>query len=359
MLHQFFKDKLKVVELSSVLAGPAVGMFFSELGAEVIKIENKKTGGDMTRSWKLPSENPNAEFSAYYCSVNYKKKTYLLDLEDFNDRQQVHDFIANADIVISNYRKSVAQKLGVDYETLQVLNPKLIFAQLNAFDEDSARPAFDVVLQAEAGFLYMNGEPNGNPVKMPVALIDVLAAHQLKEGILLALLKRQKTGRGSYVSTSLIESAVASLVNQATNWLMAGYIPQKMGTKHPNIAPYGDIYETQDARQVVLAVGTEKQFKGLCKVLNLNELIENQSFNTNINRVKNREELNYILREKIKTFDSKPLLEALEKADVPSASIRNMQEVFELPIAQNMILEETMPDNSLSKRVKTVAFNVE
>lgn len=359
MLHQFFKDKLKVVELSSVLAGPAVGMFFAELGAEVIKIENKKTGGDMTRSWKLPSENPNAEFSAYYCSVNYKKKTYLLDLEDFNDQQEVYNFIANADIVISNYRKSVAQKLGVDYETLQTLNPKLIFAQLNAFDEDSARPAFDVVLQAEAGFLYMNGEPNGNPVKMPVALIDVLAAHQLKEGILLALLKRQETGRGSYVSTSLVESAIASLVNQATNWLMAGHIPQKMGTKHPNIAPYGDIYETQDARQVVLAVGTEKQFKGLCQVLKLNELIENQLFNTNINRVKNREELNHILREKIKTFDSKPLLEALEKADVPSASIRNMQEVFELPIAQNMILEETMPDNSLSKRVKTVAFNVE
>lgn len=359
MLHQFFKDKLKVVELSSVLAGPAVGMFFAELGAEVIKIENKKTGGDMTRSWKLPTENPNAEFSAYYCSVNYKKKTYLLDLEDLTDRQQVYNFIADADIVISNYRKSVAQKLGVDDETLHQLNPKLIFAQLNAFDENSARPAFDVVLQAEAGFLYMSGETNGNPVKMPVALIDVLAAHQLKEGILLALLKRQQTGEGSYVSTSLVESAIASLVNQATNWLMAGHIPEKMGTKHPNIAPYGDVYETQDAKQVVLAVGTEKQFRGLCNVLNINELLENQSFNTNIHRVKNREELNFILGEKIKNFEAKTLLEALEKADVPSASIRNMQEVFELPIAQSMILEETMPDNTPSKRVKTVAFNVD
>ncbi len=359
MTKDFFKDQLKVVELASVLAGPAVGMFFAELGAEVIKIENKKTGGDMTRSWKLPSENPDSPYSAYYAGVNWNKKTYLLDLEDDADRLQAYALLRNADIVISNYRTKVAEKLGVDYPTLMAVNPRLIFAQLNAFDEQSERPAFDVVLQAEAGFMYMNGEADGPPVKMPVALIDVLAAHQLKEGILLALLRRAQTGRGAYVSTSLFESAVASLVNQATNWLMAGHVPQRMGTQHPNIAPYGDIYPCRDGKLILLAVGTEKQFRNLCEVLELTPILTNDRFNTNAARVKNRAALNERLMEKIIQFEAPRLLQQLEEKSVPSASIRNMQQVFELPTAQSMILAEEWPDGTLSKRVKTVAFELD
>ncbi|MEZ4904287.1 MAG: CoA transferase [Spirosomataceae bacterium] len=186
-------------------------------------------------------ESPHTEYSAYYASVNWNKQTYLLDLEDDNDRFQAYRLFQGADIVISNYRLNVAQKLGVNYETLRKDNPNLIFAQLNAFDAHSERPAFDVVLQAEAGFMYMNGEAEGPPVKMPVALIDVLAAHQLKEAILLALLRRTQTGEGAYIATSLFEAAIASLVNQASNWLMNSHIPQRMGTQHPNIAPYGDV----------------------------------------------------------------------------------------------------------------------
>ncbi|WP_028667735.1 CaiB/BaiF CoA transferase family protein [Runella zeae] len=358
-MKDFFKDTLKVVELASVLAGPAVGMFFAELGAEVIKIENKKTGGDMTRTWKLPSENPVSSFSAYYASVNWHKTSLLLDLENLTDRQQLYDIIETADIVISNYRLQVAQKLGVDYATLSAFNSSLIFAQLNAFDSESERPAFDVVLQAEAGFMYMNGEADGLPVKMPVALIDVLAAHQLKEGILLALLRRTQTGKGAFVQTSLFEAAVASLVNQATNWLMGGYIPQRMGTQHPNIAPYGDLYTCSDGQQIVLAIGTEKQFAHLCYQLELEALLEDPRFDTNAARVKNRAALNTLLSEKISVRESSILLQNLEKQGVPSASIRNMQQVFELPSAQSMILEETWPDGTLSQRVKTVAFEIQ
>ena len=356
MTQYFFQNQLKVVELASVLAGPAVGMFFAELGAEVVKIENKKTGGDMTRSWKLPSENPEATYSAYYASVNWNKQTYLLDLEEESDRTKAYDLLKNADVVISNYRNSVAEKLGVDYATLSVMNPQLIFAQLNAFDPHSERPAFDVVLQAEAGFMYMNGEADGPPVKMPVALIDVLAAHQLKEGILLALLRRMQTGQGAYVVTSLFDAAVASLVNQATNWLMAGHIPQRMGTQHPNIAPYGDIYRCLDGKSILLAVGTEKQFKNLCEVLKVDSIDER--FSTNVLRVKNRTALNDWLAAQIATFDADDLLRLLEKKGVPAASIRNMQEVFELPSAQSLILEEKLPDGTVSKRVKTVAFEL-
>lgn len=358
MTKEFFKDQLKVVELASVLAGPAVGMFFAELGAEVLKIENRKTGGDMTRSWKLPSEDPASSYSAYYASVNWNKKTYLLDLEDTEDRELAYSLLCDADIVISNYRTKVAEKLGVDYPTLAKRNPTLILAQLNAFDAHSERPAFDVVLQAEAGFLYMNGEADGPPVKMPVALIDVLAAHQLKEGILLALLRRTRTGKGAYVSVSLFDSAVASLANQATNWLMAGHIPQRMGTQHPTIAPYGDMYGCGDGKSVVLAVGTEKQFKQLCEVLDLTELLNDESFNTNAARVKNRVALNSRLAEKIAVWEAESLLGKLEEKSVPSAAVRTLPEVFELPAAQTMGLEEILPDGTVSKRVKTVAFEM-
>lgn len=347
---------LKVVELASVLAGPAVGMFFAELGAEVIKVENKKTGGDVTRNWKLPQEDPGATTSAYYCSVNWGKSTYLLDLDDPDERQQVLGWLAEADVVISNFRLAAARRMGMDFETLQQLNPKLIYAQITGFGDDSDLPAFDVVLQAEAGFLYMTGAPDGDPVKMPVALIDLLAAHQLKEGILLSLLHRERTGRGSYVTVSLLESALASLANQATNWLMAGQIPRRMGAQHPNIAPYGDIFYCADGKPIVLAVGVERQFEALCRCLELPELPADARFATNAARVRHRAELISALQPAIAGFDRPALIKLFHEHSVPVGCIRNMQEVFELPAAQAMILEEPLEDQTMSKRVKTVAF---
>ncbi len=357
MQEQFFKD-LKVVELASVLAGPAVGMFFAELGAKVIKIENKKTGGDVTRRWKLPSENKEANQSAYYASVNWNKEVHLLDLGEEKDKQAVYDLIKEADIVISNFKIASAQKMKMDYEALKAINPAIIYAQLTAYGEHDERPAFDVVLQAEAGFLFMNGEPDGNPVKMPVALIDLLAAHQLKEGVLLALLHRYKTGEGSYVTASLFDAAIASLANQATNWLMAGHIPQRMGCMHPNIAPYGDIFESKDKKAIILAVGTERQFQQLCKVLGAEELTKDDRFAINVERVNNRVVLAKTLAPYIIEHNRDELLSQLAIANVPAGGIRNMQEVFELPRANELILEEKRLDGSQSKRVKTVAFNI-
>jgi len=355
--NQIFKD-LKVVELASVLAGPAVGMFFAELGAEVIKIENKTTGGDVTRSWRAPKESKETVWSAYYCSVNWKKESHLLNLREEADRNWVLEILKDADVVISNFKMSSAQKLGMDYEKLRVLNPRLIYAHLTSFGPDIDRPAFDVVLQAEAGFLFMNGEPDRPPVKMPVALIDLLAAHQLKEGILIALLQRAQTQKGAYVTTSLLEAAIASLANQATNWLMAGHLPRAMGTMHPNIAPYGDVFYTKNQKALVLAVGTEKQFQVLCRLVNLPELMEDKRFITNHLRVENRAALKALMSPAFALKNRSEWMALLSPAGVPAGSIRNMQEVFELPVAEQMILEEKMEDGSLSKRVKTVAFQV-
>ncbi len=355
-MDTIFKD-LTIIELASVLAGPSVGMFFAELGARVIKIENKKVGGDITRKWKLPQEDKSSDYSAYFSSINYKKEHLFLDLKNKEDHQQLLSLIKDADIVLSNFRDIQANRLGVDYESISRIHPDIIYAQLTGFGKGNTRPAFDVVLQAEAGFIFMTGEPNRPPVKMPVALIDVLAAHQMKEAILIALLQKEKTGKGAYVEISLYEAALASLVNQATNWLMAGHIPQPMGTQHPNIAPYGDIFYSKDERAIVLAVGTEKQFISLCNALEL-DIYHLDAFNNNTQRVRNRTALSEHISHAIATFGIQELEQLFLEREVPYGRVRNMKEVFEIPEAQSMILEEEMNDGNISKRVKSTAFKI-
>ena len=359
MQNQFFKG-LKVVEFASVLAGPAVGMFFAELGAEVIKIENKTTGGDVTRGWKQPFEDSASPISAYWCCVNWGKKHLLLDLNDLADRAKALEIALAADVVISNFKPSFARRVGLDAEALRIENQALIYAQLNSYsDPEDESPAFDIVLQAEAGFLSMCGASEGPPIRMPVAFVDLLAAHQLKEAILLALLRRERAGEGSVVTTSLMESALASLANQASNYLMTGHIPQRMGTKHPNIAPYGDTFLCSDGQTLLLAVGTERQFSQLCAVLELESLLENIDFQTNTARVKNREMLNNLLSEKISQRSLNDIMTKFESSGVPAARIRDLKSVFEMPAAQDMVLDEKMSDGMLTKRVKTIAFKME
>ncbi|MEL7118923.1 MAG: CoA transferase [Bacteroidota bacterium] len=355
-MQDFFKG-LKVIELASVLAGPAVGLFFAELGAEVIKVENKKTGGDVTRRWKTKGESPNNKKSSYYASVNWGKKEVLMDLSEKEDRFQLMEWIKEADVVISNFKRKSAERMQLDYEQVKKIKETIIYAQLDAFGHDNDRPAFDVALQAEAGFLYMCGEPDRKPSKMPVALIDLLAAHQLKEGILLAILKKERTGEGSFVSTSLWEAAIASLANQATNWLIAGHIPQRMGTAHPNIAPYGDSFYTKDKKLILVAAGTEKQFIGLCEALDKTELTRDDRFKDNASRVIHREELYKELSPVFEAHERANIAQKLKLAKVPYGSIRNMQEVFE-EVDPDFLLEDFDEQGNRLLRPKTVAFKM-
>jgi crotonobetainyl-CoA:carnitine CoA-transferase CaiB-like acyl-CoA transferase len=357
MLHHFFKD-LIIIELASVLAGPSAGAFFSELGARVIKIENKKTRGDVTRNWKGPSEDRDQEFSAYWASVNLGKEVLLLDLYESEDQQYVHELVKTADVVITNFKENSAQKMRMDYKYLSAINPNIIFTELTAFgDTEPDRLAFDVVLQAEAGFLFMNGEADRPPVKMPVALIDLLAGHHLKEAILIGLIHRMKTGKGMYLTLSLLDAAIASLANQANNWLMAGQIPQRMGTLHPNIAPYGEMFDCADGQAIVLAIGTEGHFVALCKVLELPDLPNREQFASNAARVVHRSELKAILAHKIATVKRADLLIQLHKSNVPVGSIKDMKAVFESEAGRQMILSGLLPDGSAGKRVRTMVFS--
>ena len=336
MQSQIFKD-LKVIELAGVLAGPSVGYFFAELGAKVIKIENPNTKGDVSRSWKLKSENPKENTSAYFWSVNNLKQFVSLDLNLPLHQKKFHELVKDVDIIISNFKKGDDIKLKADYLTLSKLNPKLIYASINGFGQDSVRTAYDLILQAESGFMFMNGEPNSKPVKMPVALIDLLAGHQLKEAILISMLNRYHTKRGCHVSVSLFDSAIASLANQATNWLIAGHLPKATGSLHPNIAPYGELFETKDNQLVTFAIRSNKQFKNLCELIQFQELAKDKNYATNQLRVLNRTQLYSMLYNYIHQFNFKDLFRLCSEKEIPLGKIRNLKEVFELPEAKEMI----------------------
>ena len=351
-MFSFFQD-LKIVELASVLAGPSVGMFFAELGCEVKKVEHPS--GDMTRKWKLPKEDKEANISGYYCSVNWGKEVHFLNLKDTDDNKKVRQWIAESDVLISNFKYGDAEKFNLSYESLKEENPKLIYAHLSGYGSDIPRAAFDVVIQAEAGFMHMNGQSEGPATKMPVALMDVLAAHQIKEGILCALLEREKTGKGGLIEASLINSGIASLANQATNYLMGDSIPSRKGSIHPNIAPYGEYFKCKDGKHMVLAVGTDKQFKLLCDILGLIELTKEPKFATNQSRVSNRNDLETALSPAFLTKTSDEWNALFVEANVPAGIIKSMDEVFSNQSAQDLILEEQV-DGINTKRVKSVVF---
>jgi crotonobetainyl-CoA:carnitine CoA-transferase CaiB-like acyl-CoA transferase len=353
MANQLMKG-LKVVDASTVLAGPSVGTFFAELGAEVIKVEHPKYG-DVTRSWKLPSEDPNSKISNYFSSVNYGKTYVTIDLGDETGRTKFLELISDADILLSNFKNGDAEKFNIMDDFLRQLNPKLIHGKISGFGDDSDRVAYDLILQAETGFMFMNGQADGPPTKMPVAIIDVMAAHHLKEAILLALFNREKTQEGATVSVSLYDAAVSSLSNQASNFLMSNAIPQRIGSLHPNIAPYGEIFKTKDDADICFAIGSDKHFTLLCSFLSIEPLVENEKFSSNPSRVKNRQELAIIIQEKVSTFAASEILSHMEIKNVPCGKIKNLKEVFEEKAASDLILSEEI-EGKTTKRVKASIF---
>jgi crotonobetainyl-CoA:carnitine CoA-transferase CaiB-like acyl-CoA transferase len=331
-------ENLKVLELASVLAGPSVGQFFAELGAEVIKVENIKTGGDVTRSWRLASESIEDDRSAYFCSVNWGKRSVALDLSSPTGKEIALKLAAKCDIVIVSYKPGDAEKLGVSYQQLKKINTQIIYGQITGYGSDDDRVGYDAVIQAESGFMDMNGESDGGPLKMPVALIDVLAGHQLKEGLLLALLKKQKDGAGSFVEVSLIQTAISSLANQASNWLVAKSLPKRKGSLHPNIAPYGEVFETRDGDKLILAIGSDRQFIDLCELLSLGDIASDKKFSNNQDRVENRIELKEILDSQMKAYSSRDLMSRIHSKKIPAGLIQNLEKVFKMKEADEILL---------------------
>jgi crotonobetainyl-CoA:carnitine CoA-transferase CaiB-like acyl-CoA transferase len=334
-------DDLLVLELASVLAGPSVGQFFAELGATVLKVENPRTDGDVTRRWRAPTAAaaPSDDRSAYFCCCNNGKQSIALDLSTTAGQAVLHELVEHADVVLASYRPGTAEALGADPETLSGVTPSLIYGHVTGYGPDRSRAGYDAVVQAESGFMHMNGAADGPPTKLPVALMDVLAAHQLKEGLLVALLRRERTGEGAYVPVSLFQAAVSGLANQATNWLVAGHRPERMGSAHPNIAPYGTPYPTGEGPPIVLAVGTDRQFAALCAVIDRPTLADDDRFATNARRLEHRDALDRVLEEHFAHFETEALLDALHARNVPAGVVRDVPAVFEQPTAQKIMLD--------------------
>lgn len=349
-------EHLIIIDLSSVLAGPSVATFFAELGAKVIKVEHP-VNGDVTRSWKLKTEPAEAPLGAYYASVNYKKEIRRLDLTSPNDRWVLLGLLKDADILITNFKQGDAEKFGLERSSLLEINPRLIEGRIIGYSSQPARIAYDVVLQAETGFMYMNGTPNSGPVKMPVAIIDVVAAHQLKEGLLCALYERERTGKALLVECSLEKAGLSALVNQASNYLMADHIAQPMGSLHPNIAPYGEMYQCADNHWLVLAVGSDRQFSALCSLLGLEALAKDTKYSNNTNRILHRRDLHALLQAGLQKRKASEWVTLLTEHQVPAGCIASMDQVMANPTAKEMIREENI-EGVATKRLTSIAFTL-
>lgn len=349
-----FKNLL-VIETATVLAGPSVGMFFAELGARVVKMEPPQ--GDVTRSWKLPAEDPASPVSAYFSSVNWGKEHLRLNLKDPGERGRFDALLRTADVLITNHLAADAEKLGLAHGRLRALNPRLVHGHIKGFAAQPERPAFDVVLQAETGYISMTGSDADHLAKLPIALIDVLAAHQLKEGLLLALLRRAATGQGALVEVSLEEAALSGLVNQASNRLMAGAVARPLGTLHPNIAPYGEVFRCADGGLIILAVGSDAQFTALCTALGLPHVAAGERFGRNALRVEHRRALAAALAPGFLGADRDDVLRRLLAAGVPAGAVRTIDEVMGTPAARAMVVEEAI-DGRPTSRIRGNAFTL-
>lgn len=338
----------------------------------------------MTRTWRLPVEVRDGLDSAYFQCCNSGKKSVAVNISEPKGLRIIERLGASADVILASYKPGDAQKLGVDYESFRKINRGVIFGQISGYGGEDPRSGYDAVIQAESGLQYMNGEPSSPPVKMPLAMVDLLTAHQLKEGIMTALLHKERTGEGSFVEADLLGSAVSTLANQATGYLIRGVVPERMGSDHPSIVPYGTIFECGDSKMIVFGIGADHQFERLCKVLNLSEMSSDDRFKTNESRVLNREAclsklrealsrvrtrshtttqsqsfLLYISRSIIQVSDRETLLEDLKKLSVPAAGVNKMNEVFELERASELVLrhDTTGEPYGLSQIAFRASFN--
>ena len=338
-MHSRVRDLL-VIETAGVLAGPLVGQFFAELGARVIKVENPGAGGDVTRSWRTAAESPNEPCPAYFCAANWGKSSIALDLGDAAERGVLLDLLDRADIWIDNFRPAALERLGIDPGAIRERNPRLIHARISAYGEGDERPGYDAALQAETGLMSINGTAQSGPLKLPLAMVDILAAHQLKAGVLLALWERDQSGAGAGISVSLYDSGVSSLANQAANFLVTGQAPRRLGSGHPNIVPYGTVFECAEGKPVVLAVGDDRQFSALCAVLGRQDLARQSEYAGNQDRLRNREPLEALLAELIAATDRDELLAGLRQSKVPAAPVLSLEEVIESRATAPLLLRD-------------------
>jgi crotonobetainyl-CoA:carnitine CoA-transferase CaiB-like acyl-CoA transferase len=319
-------DGILVADFSRVLAGPFATMLLGDLGADVVKVEHPD-GGDETRAWGPPFHG---DHSTYYLAVNRNKRSLALDLKDDGGRRAARALAGRADVLVENFKAGAAARLGLEFEEVAKDNPGLVWCSVSGFGQEAGAelPGYDFLVQAMSGLMSITGPAGGEPTKVGVALVDVLTGLYAFGGVLAALHERDRTGRGQLVEVSLLGSALASLVNQASSYLCTGRPPRAMGNRHPSITPY-ETLATAD-RPLVVAVGNDGQFARLCRVLGLPETADDPRFATNADRVANRDALAALLERALAAREAADWVPALADAGVPCGLVNDVGEAFAL-----------------------------
>ncbi len=319
--------ELKILDFSRILAGPFATMMMADLGATVTKVERPGTG-DETRSWGPPYDDRG--MPTYFQSINRNKRSIVLDLRAPADLERALSLARDADVIVENFRPGVMDRLGLGYERLSAEQPALVYCSITGFGSGAGAdlPGYDLLVQALGGLMSITGAPDGEPQKVGVALVDVLAGLFSTVGILAALRHRDATGDGQLVEVNLLQALLAGLVNQASAYTIAGVVGTRLGNAHPSISPY-ELYET-GAGEVVVAVGNERQFAALCDVIGAPELATDERFATNGDRVANRDVLRAELVARLATRPAADWARELTAARVPAGEVNDVRGAFEL-----------------------------
>ena len=337
--------ELTILDFSRVLAGPFATMMLADLGATVIKVERPGTG-DETRAWGPPYDDRGQ--ATYFQAVNRNKDSVVLDLTNGADLERTRALAVSADVIVENFRPGVMDRLGLGYEELSAGHDGLVYCSITGFGAGlgAQLPGYDLLVQALGGLMSITGAPDGEPQKVGVALVDILAGLFASVGILAALRHRDRTGEGQRVEVNLLSALLAALVNQASGYTIAGVVPARMGNAHPSISPY-ELYET-GAGDLVLAVGNDRQFAALCEVLGAPELAADDRFSSNGDRVSNRGELRRELVARLAAAPAADWARLLTAVRVPAGEVNDVRGAFEL--ARSLGLEPTVdvprPDGS-------------
>ncbi len=318
-------DGLIVADLSRVLAGPYCTMLLADMGATVIKVESP--AGDETRTWTPPERDG---VSTYYLSINRNKRSVVLDFNDPGDVEITRELLSRADVAVENFKPGGLRKFGLDYESAQAINPRLVYLSISGFGtaEGSWLPGYDLVVQAVSGLMSLTGDSGGEAYRAGVAVFDVMTGLHGLIGVLAALHQRQQTGEGQHVEVSLLASAMSGLVNQSGAFAAAGVVPHRMGNAHPSVYPYQTM-PTKD-RDVIIAAANDRQFRSLCEVLGIADVADDPRFKLNADRTTNRAELHPLLIEKLSHWSADDLFLALNRAGVPCGPINSIAEGVQL-----------------------------
>lgn len=332
---------LRVVELARILAGPWAGQILADLGAEVIKVE--APAGDDTRRWGPPFVTHHGQASAaYFHATNRGKRSVIADFSTPEGQAKVRELVADADVVIENFKVGGLAKYGLDHASLSRVNPRLIYCSVTGFGQTGPyahRAGYDYIIQGMSGLMSVTGDPAGQPQKVGVAVTDILTGVYAAVGILAALHQRRSTGQGQHIDMALLDVATAVMANQAMNYLATGTPPARMGNAHPNLVPYA-VFDCADG-WIIIATGNDAQFTRLCAVLGLPGLAQAPDYRSNADRIANREALTAQLGAVTRAWGRDALLSALEAKGVPAGPINDMADVFADPqvIARGLRIE--------------------